>query len=133
MSMPVFNPNSNDISFVIGTHYWACPCGEQRKLVGDNEQRKLVGDNEQRKLVGDNEQRKLVGDNEQRKLVGDNEQRKLVGDNEQRKLVGDSGGIQCQRTPTCTGFLLLGVNVPGVKMVARDGLKPVVGSCVMPY
>jgi len=142
MSTPAFDSGSTDINLQIGSHYWACPCGEARKLVGDNEQRKLVGDSEQRKLVGDSEQRKLVGDSEQRKLVGDSEQRKLVGDSEQRKLVGDSeqrklvgdaGGIQCLRDASCDGFRLLGVNVSGVKVFSQRGAVPVTSQCVSPY
>jgi hypothetical protein len=149
--VPRFSPDTADISMIVGDHYWVCPCGEprrlvgdtetrrlvgdseQRKLVGDNEQRKLVGDSEQRKLVGDSEQRKLVGDSEQRKLVGDSEQRKLVGDSEQRKLVGDSGKLQCRRDASCAGFVLLGANITGIKVVSRTGIQNVMGSCVTPY
>ncbi len=133
MSAPAFDASSANVNLIIGSHYWACPCGEPRKLVGDNEQRKLVGDSEQRNLVGDNEQRKLVGDNEQRKIVGGSEQHQLVGDHEQRTLVGDAGGVQCRSDASCGGFALIGVNIGGVKVIARSGSKPVVGSCVDPY
>jgi hypothetical protein len=150
MSVPVYNPDSTDIQVLVGDHYWACPCGtprrlvgdseqrklvgdsEQRKLVGDSEQRKLVGDSEQRKLVGDSEQRKLVGDSEQRKLVGDSEQRKLVGDSEQRKLVGASGSLQCLKAPGCAGFTVLGANIAGLKVAAHDGLRSASAACVIP-
>jgi hypothetical protein len=141
MSTPVYNPDSADIQLLVGDHYWSCPCGtprrlvgdsEQRKLVGDSEQRKLVGDSEQRKLVGDSEQRKLVGDSEQRKLVGDSEQRKLVGSSEQRKLVGDSGSLQCLKAPGCAGFSVLGANIAGLKVAAHDGLRAASASCVIP-
>lgn len=131
-----------DIALIVGDHYWACPCGETRRLVGDNEQRRfagdsehrtLVGDNEQRRFVGDNENRQLVGDNEQRRLVGDNEQRHLVGDNEHRTLVGDAGGLQCRKDPGCAGFTLLGAPAGPIQVVARGGLRPADASCIVPY
>ncbi len=150
MPVPLYSPDSSDIQLLVGDHYWACPCGtprrlvgdseqrkivgdsEQRKIVGDSEQRKIVGDSEQRKIVGDSEQRKIVGDSEQRKIVGDSEQRKIVGDSEQRKFVGDAGTLQCQMVPGCGGFALLGANVSGLKVAAHDGLRPARASCIIP-
>ncbi len=140
----------SDVALVVGDHYWSCPCGQARKLVGDNEQRALVGDNEQRalvgdnekrnivgdneqrNLVGDNEQRNLVGDNERRALVGDNEQRNLVGDNEQRHLVGDAGALQCRPDPQCGGFALIGSGA-AIQVVTRAGLRSASASCVPAY
>jgi hypothetical protein len=115
--------NGANVSLAVGDHYWSCPCGETRKLVGDNENRNLTGDNEQRRIVGDNENRALVGDNEQRRIVGDNEQ---------RQLVGDAGGLQCRPEPQCGGFELIGANV-AIQVVTRNGLQPAKASCVPAY
>ena len=105
MSVPVYNPDSTDIQVLVGDHYWACPCGTPRRLVGDSEQRKLVGDSEQRKLVGDSEQ---------------------------RKLVGASGSLQCLKAPGCAGFTVLGANIAGLKVAAHDGLRSASAACVIP-
>ena len=112
---PTYNSSTVDVQLVVGDHYWACPCGEVRHLVGDNEQRKIVGDSEQRKIVGDGEQRKIIGDNEQ------------------RKIVGDAAGLQCRRTPGCAGFTLIGTKIPGIKVVAQSGIRPAEAACIVPY
>ena len=140
----------SNVALVVGDHYWSCPCGQARRLVGDNEQRALVGDSEQRALVGSNESRKIVGDNEQRNLVGDNEkrnlvgdneqralvagseQRNLVGDNEQRHIVGDAGALQCRPDPQCGGFAVIG-SAAAIQVVTRAGLRAASASCVPAY
>ncbi len=144
------NAGGSNVALAVGDHYWSCPCGKARKLVGDNERRALVGDSESRALVGDNEKRNIVGDNEQRNLVGDNEQRalvganekrtivgdsqqrNLVGDNEQRHLVGDASALQCRPDPQCGGFALIGSGA-AIQVVTNAGLRPASASCVPAY
>lgn len=150
-SPPAFDPFSPVAVLIIGERYWACPCGESRRLAGDTETRSIAGDTEQRRVVGDTEQRRVAGDTEQRRLAGDmerrqiagnteqralagdTERRQVVGDTEQRRLAGDAGAIACRRpVPSCEGFALTGVSAPDVKVLGRGGFKATRAACVAP-